>query len=200
MAKNRFALPFAPTASREESGGGLHPRRRVLKTLALAPLALAARHAAAFAAAQERSLGFYHTHTDERLIVTYFAGGEYLPDALSQIATFLRDFRTGESHAIDQGLLDMLFGLSQTLDGSVFEVISGYRSPTTNAKLAASSAGVSSNSLHMQGRAIDVRLPGVETRLLRDAAADLRAGGVGHYPESDFVHLDTGRPRVWGPG
>jgi uncharacterized protein YcbK (DUF882 family) len=171
----------------------------VLRALSLAPLALAVRPALAIAPSTVRSLSFYHTHTDERLSVTYHAGGAYLRAALAQIEIFLRDFRTGESHPIDQVLLDVLFSLSGVLDGSVFEVISAYRSPATNATLAANSAGVSKNSLHMEGRAIDVRLAGVDTRLLRTAAVELRAGGVGFYPESNFVHLDTGRPRTWGP-
>jgi len=177
----------------------MHPRRRALKALVLAPLALAVRPAAALPPTPVRWLTFYHTHTDERLAITYYADGDYLRDALTQIDVFLRDFRTGESHAIDQSLLDTLFSLCHQLDGGVFEVISGYRSPATNARLAASSVGVSASSLHMQGRAVDVRLNGVDTRLLRTAALELRAGGVGYYPESDFVHLDTGRPRGWGP-
>lgn len=204
MAKRSFAGPRG-TPVADDAGsrcGCLEPRagrRRALRALSLAPLAFAARPALAIAPSTVRSLSFYHTHTDERLSVTYHAGGAYLRDALARIDTFLRDFRTGESHAIDQGLLDALFSLSFILDGGVFEVVSAYRSPATNAKLAASSAGVSRNSLHMEGRAIDVRLAGVDTRLLRAAALELRAGGVGYYPESDFVHLDTGRPRTWGP-
>ncbi|HEU5283390.1 MAG TPA: DUF882 domain-containing protein [Burkholderiales bacterium] len=204
MAKRSVAAPLG-TPVADDAGstcGCLEPRagrRRALRALSLAPLALAARPALAIAPSTVRSLSFYHTHTDERLRVTYHAGGAYLRDALTRIDAFLRDFRTGESHPIDQGLLDVLFSLSSILDGSVFEVISGYRSPVTNARLVASSAGVSKNSLHMEGRAIDVRLGGVDTRLLRAAAVELRAGGVGYYPESDFVHLDTGRPRTWGP-
>lgn len=198
--------PDGPMAAHDEAaeasclcGAGTAGRRRVLRALALAPLALAARPALAIAPSEVRSLSFRHTHTDERLSVTYLAGGAYLRDALAQIDAFLRDFRTGESHAIDQGLLDVLFSLARGLDGGVFEVISAYRSPATNARLAANSSGVSRNSLHMQGRAIDVRLAGVDTRLLRAAAIDLRAGGVGFYPGQDFVHLDTGHPRTWGP-
>ena len=175
-------------------------RRRLLKVLSVAPLTLAARPALAIAPSAARTLSFYHTHTDERLSITYFERGDYLGEALSRIDTFLRDFRTGESHVIDRALLDTLFGLSRALDGREFEVISGYRSPATNASLAASSGGVARDSLHMHGRAIDVRLAGVDTRLLRAAAVELRAGGVGYYPGSDFVHLDTGRPRTWGPG
>jgi len=204
MAKRALVSPLVRPSSdalptddvcREGRAG----RRRALRALSLAPLALAARPALAIAPSGVRSLSFYHTHTDERLSVTYHAGGAYLRDAMAQINALLRDFRTGESHAMDEGLLDVLFSLSRALDGGVFEVISGYRSAATNAKLVANSARVSKNSLHMQGRAIDVRLAGVDTRLLRAAAVELRAGGVGFYPESDFVHLDTGRPRTWGP-
>jgi uncharacterized protein YcbK (DUF882 family) len=180
-------------------GEGIAGRRRVLRVLWLAPLAFAARPALAIAPSEVRSLSLRHTHTAERLNVTYHAGGAYLHPALARIDAFLGDFRTGESHVIDQGLLDLLFSLARILDGSVYEVISAYRSPATNARLAANSSGVSKNSLHMQGRAIDVRLAGVDTRLLRDAALELRAGGVGFYPGQDFVHLDTGHPRSWGP-
>jgi uncharacterized protein YcbK (DUF882 family) len=172
----------------------------MLKALTVAPLTLAVRPALAAASPAARTLSFYHTHTDERLSITYFERGDYVAQALGRIEAFLRDFRTGESHVIDRALLDTLFELSRTLEGREFEVISAYRSPSTNADLAAGSNGVARDSLHMQGRAIDVRLGGVETKLLRAAALALRAGGVGYYPASDFVHLDTGRPRSWGPG
>src|SRR5512134_2927601 len=133
MAKRSVAAPLG-TPVADEAGstcGCLEPtagRRRALRALSLAPLALAARPALAIAPSTVRSLSFYHTHTDERLSVTYHAGGAYLCDALARIDTFLRDFRTGESHAIDHGLLDALFTLSFILDGSLFEVISAYRS------------------------------------------------------------------------
>lgn len=172
-------------------------RRRLLTTLALAPFLITGPRALARMSA--RSLSFYHTHTGAWLSATYF-DGSYLPQSLAQIEAFLRDFRTGESHPIDLALLDMLHVLTERFGRSTFEVISGYRSPTTNAALAKNSTGVSKSSLHMEGRAIDVRLTGVDTARLRQAAIELRCGGVGYYPESDFVHLDTGRPRAWGAG
>ncbi len=148
-------------------------------------------------AAAPRSLSFLHLHTDERLSVTYYAAGRYLPAALARINHLLRDFRTGKRHPIDPLLLDTIHALSDRLGGSTFEVISGYRSPATNAMLQRNSDGVASKSLHMQGRAIDVRLTGVNTAALRDQAIALARGGVGYYPASDFVHLDTGRIRRW---
>ncbi len=146
----------------------------------------------------ERVLSFAHTHTGERLSVAYFADGEYLADGLSRLQAFLRDFRTGEEHAIDPSLFDQLHELRlATGTGSPFQVISAYRSPATNALLREHGAGVAGHSLHLEGRAIDVRLSVVGTRALRDAALELGRGGVGYYPASDFVHLDTGRVRRW---
>ena len=145
-----------------------------------------------------RALNFSHLHTGERLTVEYFNGGTYLPDALRAIDELLRDFRTGDVHTINPGLLDLLHGLTG-LTGSrrPFEVISGYRSPTTNQMLRSRSEGVAAGSLHMQGQAIDIRLADVPLAKLRDAALGVRRGGVGYYPASDFVHVDTGRVRTW---
>jgi uncharacterized protein YcbK (DUF882 family) len=139
-----------------------------------------------------------HTHTGEALTVTYFADGAYVPEALAQIDHLLRDFRTGEVSPIGTGLLDALHALAGVCGGETFEVISGYRSAATNAMLQNTSEGVATNSLHLQGRAVDVRLTGFDTAKLRDAAIALGRGGVGYYPASDFVHLDTGRVRRWG--
>jgi uncharacterized protein YcbK (DUF882 family) len=148
--------------------------------------------------APARSLSFYHTHTGEKLAITYYEQGDYHLDALAEASRFLRDFRTGEEHPIDRGLLDILHDVRLATESSGrFEVVSGYRSPNTNAALRAKSNGVAKRSLHMQGRAIDVRLTGVDTAQLREAALALRGGGVGYYPKSGFVHLDTGRVRQW---
>jgi uncharacterized protein YcbK (DUF882 family) len=149
-------------------------------------------------AAGVRALSFRHLHTGERLGVEYFSGGAYLPDALRTIDQFLRDFRTGEVHAIDPGLLDLLNGLAG-LTGSrrPFEVISGYRSPATNQMLRSRSEGVAAGSLHMKGQAIDIRLADVPLPKLRAAALASRRGGVGYYPGPNFVHVDTGRIRTW---
>lgn len=146
-----------------------------------------------------RSLDFLHTHTGERLVgLEYFGGGRYFPDALREVSQFLRDWRTDEIHPIDPALLDTLHAVARaTGSRRPFEVISGYRSPATNAMLRAQSNQVSANSLHMTGRAIDIRLPDIPLTRLRASALDLRRGGVGYYPTSQFVHLDTGRVRFW---
>jgi uncharacterized protein YcbK (DUF882 family) len=174
-------------------------RRAVLKALAFAPLGRVLAGSPSAAAAQERALAFHHTHTGERLQVVYYAPGGYVADALASVDRLLRDFRTGEQHSIDPRLLDTLCALRLAFGGGTFEIISGYRSPRTNAMLRRASTGVAENSLHTTGRAIDVRLVGTATTRLRDAAIALGHGGVGYYPESDFIHLDTGRVRTWGP-
>jgi uncharacterized protein YcbK (DUF882 family) len=154
----------------------------------------------AFAArAEARTLRFDNLHTAETLSVTYWETGAYLPDALAAIDKVLRDFRTGDIHPIAPGLLDLLVSLNaHTGTRAAYQVISGYRSPKTNAALAHESGGVSPRSLHMEGKAIDIRLADVALPRLRDAALSLGAGGVGFYPSSDFVHVDIGRVRHWG--
>jgi uncharacterized protein YcbK (DUF882 family) len=173
-------------------------RRTVLKGLALGPIGPVLAGSPAAAAAEERTLAFRHLHTGERLQVVYYARAAYLPGALDSVERLLRDFRTGERHPIDPRLLDTLCALRAACGGGTFEIISGYRSPGTNAMLRRASTGVARDSLHTTGRAIDVRLVGTDTARLRDAAIALGHGGVGYYPESDFVHLDTGRVRTWG--
>ena len=175
-------------------------RRQFVKGLvglATAPL-LPLPALATISSVAERRLSFAHTHTGEKLAVVYRSGDEYAIDALRQVNHHLRDHRSGESYEMDTALLDLLHQLA-TVTGSrePFQVISGYRSPGTNAMLRKKGNGVAKRSLHMQGRAIDVRLADVPTSELRRAAIDLRAGGVGFYPKSDFVHLDTGRFRTW---
>lgn len=174
-------------------------RRRFLTALG-GPLIVAATplHSLAAAADGPRELRFLHTHTGERLAVEYFGAGGYLDGALSAVNRFLRDFRTGDVHSIDPLLLDQLHALG-SLTGSTrpFEVISGYRSPVTNAQLRQRSEGVAAGSLHMVGRAIDIRLTDVPLESLRAAARSLKAGGVGFYPASNFLHVDTGRVRFW---
>lgn len=143
-------------------------------------------------------LSFFHIHTAEKLTVTYRENGEIVPAALVEISRYLRDFRTEQVHDIDVALLDTLHTLYTAFDGrGNFEVISGYRSPRTNAALRHATTGVAENSLHIQGRAIDVRLTSAKTTALRDAALALKSGGVGYYAESNFVHLDTGKVRSW---
>ena len=173
-------------------------RRRMLLGMAAAPLLMRVPTLRA-AAEAPRMLDFVHTHTSEKLSVVYFDGGAYVPDAVLALEKLLRDFRTGERHPIDADLLDILHALRTANGGGTFEIISAYRSPLTNAGLAEKSGGVARNSLHMQGKAIDVRLRGRDIGQLRDAAIALARGGVGFYPGPDFVHLDTGRVRRWGP-
>jgi uncharacterized protein YcbK (DUF882 family) len=147
---------------------------------------------------REREIAFVHTHTGESARVTYWADGDYLPEGLGALKRLLRDHYSGEEHAIEPRLLDLLQRLHQSLGArEPFHVISGYRSPATNAALAARSGGVATRSLHLLGQAIDVRLPGCELTTLRDAALALRAGGVGYYGGPSFVHVDVGRVRRW---
>jgi len=148
---------------------------------------------------EDRTLAFHHTHTDEKLVVRYFTAGRYDAEALSRLDHLLRDFRTGDERKMDRKLYDLLHEV-HTATGSegTFEIISAYRSPETNAMLRSKSKGVAEGSLHVKGKAIDLRLTDVETLRLRDTALALKRGGVGYYPKSDFVHLDTGRVRRWG--
>ena len=146
----------------------------------------------------EKSLAFYNTHTAEKLKSVYWAEGKYLPDSLREINHILRDPRNNEVHDIDTRLLDLLFTIRQEIDTSQpFHVISGYRSADTNAFLRAHSTGVAENSLHIVGKAIDIRSPGRDLRSLQKVAIALKGGGVGYYPKSDFVHVDIGRVRYW---
>ena len=148
-----------------------------------------------------RTLSVFHTHTGERLKATYCCDGKYEPDALTAINVLLRDFRVNKVKEIDPMLLDLLHELTGTLETDrPIHIISGYRSPETNQMLrerGGSHTGVASQSLHMVGKAIDLRLPGVKLDDLRAAARSLKLGGVGYYPSSNFVHVDTGRVRYW---
>ena len=146
----------------------------------------------------ERTLAFYHTHTQKTLRVTYKRNGEYLDSALATVNDFLSDFRTGDVVELDPALLDLIYDVRESLGSTgTFEVISAYRSPKTNEMLRSKSGGVARHSQHVLGKAIDVRLRGTKTSALRDAAIALRRGGVGYYEASDFVHVDTGRVRRW---
>ena len=137
-------------------------------------------------------------HTNEKVSIVYHADGRYLTAELERATRFLRDFRTGEAFPIDPSLFDFLYAARVAMAShGVFEVISGYRSPATNAMLRRAGNGVAKRSMHTMGKAIDVRLTDVDTSALRDAALQLRRGGVGYYRKSDFVHLDTGRVRNW---
>jgi uncharacterized protein YcbK (DUF882 family) len=173
-------------------------RRQFVSVLAAAVPVLAVPKALFAKPAGRRELRFSNLHTGEKLDVEYFSGGQYLPDALTTVNHFLRDFRTGDVHTIDPRLLDLLHNLVGVTDTArPFQVISGYRSPATNEMLRHRSEGVAANSLHMVGQAIDIRLADIPLDQLRRAALSLKRGGVGYYPASDFVHVDTGRVRFW---
>ncbi len=177
-------------------------RRRFLQWGALG-LASALMPVRGFAAVREsltteRALSFHNIHTGEDLDVVYWARGKYLKEALERINHILRDHRTGEIKAIDPRLLDLVHALGQTLhDRGPFHVISGYRSPKTNAFLRSTGHGVAARSLHLEGKAVDVRLPGCALPVLHRAAVDLKGGGVGYYPGPGFIHIDIGRVRYW---
>jgi uncharacterized protein YcbK (DUF882 family) len=148
--------------------------------------------------AAPKRIALLNLHTGERLDIEYSRGDVYVPAALSAIEVLLRDFRTGERHPIDPGLMDYLVQVAHSAGvDPVFSVISGYRSPLTNARLRERSTGVAQHSLHVEGRAIDVRMAGVDCADLAAHALGLKRGGVGYYRASDFVHLDTGAFRTW---
>jgi len=168
------------------AGGGL--------ALGLSPLGAAAK----LVDAPERALSFFNTHTGEALSAVYWADGRYVEDAQQDLNHILRDWRTDEVATMDPRLLDMLYALRRAMDSEApFHIISGYRSPKTNAKLRQHSNGVAKRSLHMRGMAVDIRLAGRELKHLVRAAKNLKAGGVGYYPKPDFIHIDTGRVRSW---
>jgi uncharacterized protein YcbK (DUF882 family) len=167
-------------------------------TLGATALLLPSRALASSASVSERKLKFLHLHTGETLNTTYWAEGHYIAEELNRISYVLRDFRSGDIKAMDKNLLDVLYLLQQRVAKSgPYHVISAYRSPKTNAALRRRSKGVAKHSMHLQGKAIDIRLPGIELTQLRRAALSLRAGGVGYYPKSNFIHVDTGRVRYW---
>ena len=161
----------------------------------LAPFAAEAKTAANTV---ERSLSFYNTHTGEQLSAVYCVGGAYIPQALSEINHVLRDHRNNEICSMDPRLLDLLHDIKGTLGTrEPFHVISAFRSQETNALLAGRGHGVAKHSLHLQGEAIDIRVPGRDLAQLRKVAIAMQNGGVGYYPRSDFVHVDVGRVRYW---
>lgn len=165
---------------------------------AITATTLANPAAASLIAPESRTLTFDNLHTGEKAKVEYWANGQYLPDALHEVNFILRDFRNGEVHPIEPKLLDLLTQLHATVDSSQpFQVISGYRSPATNAMLRETGHGTATKSLHMQGQAIDIRLADCALTNLHAAAVRLRLGGVGFYPGPDFVHVDVGRVRYW---
>lgn len=174
-------------------------RRTLLRAGALS-LCGAALGMPAFAAAHAAAdrIALLNTHTGERVDLVYREQGQVLDESQRAVERLLRDHRNDEQHPIDPQLIDQLLALRRQFElAAPFHVVSGYRSPQTNARLAAASGGVARNSLHLQGRAIDIRVPGLDLPILRQAALALGRGGVGYYARSNFVHLDSGRVRRW---
>ncbi|MBI1196435.1 MAG: DUF882 domain-containing protein [Phenylobacterium sp.] len=147
---------------------------------------------------EPRRAVLHNLHTGDAFNEVYYANGSYIPDALAEAKRVMRDWRNGAEHFIDPGLFDALHAIGSRLETRrPFQIISGYRSPATNAMLHARSKGVAEHSQHTLGKAVDVRVEGVDLARLRDAALAVGAGGVGFYPRSNFVHVDTGRVRQW---
>jgi len=146
----------------------------------------------------KKSLSLYNIHTGEDITTTFWADGSYIPEALREMNHLLRDYRTGTSTQMNIELFDLLYSIRTNLESNKpFNIISGYRSPTTNATLHNHSSGVAKKSLHMEGKAIDINLPGRNLSDLHTLAMNLKQGGVGYYPASNFVHVDVGRVRSW---
>jgi uncharacterized protein YcbK (DUF882 family) len=183
----------------------MNHRRSFLKSSVVLASALsvpafsrAADAAKAPALPDERTLRLYNTHTGETLRSIFWAEGSFVPEALNDINKLLRDHRNNSVATIDPQLLLLLNQISAQFGSQhVLHVISGYRSAETNRKLAAQSGGVARHSMHIEGKAIDIRLPGQDLKALHRVALAVNRGGVGYYPDSQFVHLDTGRPRHW---
>lgn len=196
------------TITTKGDSASLVSRRKILGLGALAAGTLAASSivnpasAAIFSRGDRfegaRRISFRNSHTGEIFSGVYRVGDKYLPDAFERINVVLRDFRTNELFPIDPRVIDIIYSVHNlTQRDEPYEVLSGYRCPKTNAGLRSHSEGVAKNSLHMTGQAIDLRLPGFETKQIRKLAVSLKAGGVGYYPKSDFVHMDTGDVRTW---
>ncbi|CAK0774515.1 zinc D-Ala-D-Ala carboxypeptidase [Gammaproteobacteria bacterium] len=146
----------------------------------------------------ERNLHLYNIHTDETVNTVYWADGHYLAAGLRELNNLMRDHYTGDIVNIDPRLFDLLYTLCGRIEyGKPFHILSGYRCPATNSMLREQGGIVASHSLHMDGMAVDLRTPGLHTNYLRKAAMDIQYGGVGYYPYSDFVHVDTGPVRHW---
>jgi uncharacterized protein YcbK (DUF882 family) len=178
----------------------MNQRRSFLKSSVVlaSAIGMPALAKAALPAPAERTLRLYNTHTGESLRSVFWAEGQFIPDALKDINKLLRDHRNDQIAEMDPKLIVLLNEVSDKFgDNQVLHIISGYRSPESNAKLAAASNGVAKHSMHMEGKAIDIRMPGKDLAQLHKAAMSMKAGGVGYYPDSQFVHMDTGRVRYW---
>ena len=182
----------------------LTKRPPLLASLPIVPAAAPVAAPATVAAAPPmvrnaiKRVALHNLHTGDKLNAVYWENGDYISDALAEAKRVLRDWRNGEEHPIDPQLFDVMHNISERLETKApFQIISGYRSPRTNAMLHERSSGVATHSQHMEGKASDVRIAGVQLAHLHKAALSLKAGGVGYYPVSDFVHIDVARVRSW---
>lgn len=176
----------------------MNQRRSFLKASLVLASSVPLIGKAAVAVPAERKLSLYNTHTGESVNRVFWAEGQFVPDALQDINKVLRDHRNNAVAVIDPQLLLLLDQVNAKMGAaSQFHIISGYRSPESNALLNATTTGVAKHSMHMDGKAIDIRMPGRNLAQVRQAAMSLRGGGVGYYPDSQFVHMDTGRLRSW---
>jgi uncharacterized protein YcbK (DUF882 family) len=186
---------------KNKSNNGIDRRRFLsigLTTAASALFRLQGLAAASNIFEEDRSLLLFNAHTEEFANITYWSGGDYISKALDEINHIFRDHYDGSIKPIDKRLLDLLFFTREKLESSEpFHLVSGYRSPKTNAILRKKNRSVAKRSLHMDGMAADIRLPGQRLRDLRRAARSFKAGGVGYYPHSRFVHVDVGEVRYW---
>ena len=173
-----------------------HPKSKVRAQTVAVPESAAGENPDS---SRDHSLLLYNTHTGERLYIIYRRGSQYIPPALARLDYFLRDHVTNDVRHFDPRLYDILADLTASVGhpGGEIDIVCGYRTPSTNAALRAHTTGVAKNSLHIQAEAIDLRMPGIDTLVLRHAALALARGGVGYYPHSDFIHVDTGRVRQW---
>jgi uncharacterized protein YcbK (DUF882 family) len=192
--RSRLAMPVI--------GWEMMSRRRLFRlalpivSLLVLPFGIAA---ATTLPLQEHRLLLYHLHTNERINIVYRIGDSYVPDAVGQLDHFLRDHRTGDVTNLDPRLFDLLSDLTVAVGhpGAEIDIVCGYRTPWSNEFLRRTTVGVAQHSQHILGEAIDIRIPGVPTARLRDAALSLHRGGVGYYPQSQFVHVDLGPIRRW---
>ncbi len=178
-------------------------RRGLLGAFAAATVAAAPTYSNAFGllrgAGDIRRIKMYSGRTGESMDTIYWIEGEYIPEVLQEINFFMRDWRSDETISMDARTVDIMAAAHTMMGvGEPYMLLSGYRSPKTNAMLRARSSGVAKNSLHMKGQAADLRLKSRSVGQIAKAAAACRAGGVGRYSKSDFVHMDCGTVRTWG--
>lgn len=195
-------MDFLPMKKTTETLSRNHGRRLFIRhgmaAVSAGILLPSTAHAATRLAEHEKKLTLSNTHTGESIQSVFWAEGNFIPEGLKEINHVLRDFRTGEVAEIDPQLLMMVHRLHHTVEASrPAQIISGYRSPKTNAALRKKSNGVAKKSYHMKGMAIDLRIGGIDLKKLHKAAKSLKGGGVGYYPKSQFLHIDTGPVRSW---